>query len=150
MMTKKMWAVLALAVFSSVLAANRATAQETPTTTEKDAKKTDKAKKAEAPPTGQKTDEDKGPGKGKGRDGQAKETDKCDPPKLQKGTGDNAKKDGYMCVAVKTCVKTCNLWRSDKETNAAEFVAKEGEWKEATDGERRKYKYYCRCEDAKK
>jgi DNA invertase Pin-like site-specific DNA recombinase len=146
MMTKKIMATLVLAVFSSVAVANRAIAQE-PTRAEKDAKKADKGKTAEAPPTGQKSEEDKG----KGHEGERKETNKCNAAKLETREIDKKTKSGYICSAADTCTKACNLWRTGKSptANESEFVAKQDEWKEVSDGDRRNYRYSCKCEDAK-
>ena len=143
MLIRKTLTCLAVVLFSAAFPGRRAAAQETTTAT---TKKADKAKKTEDQPSAQKPEEPRR----KDHEGEKKGA-KCDPPKLQKGTGDNAKKDGYVCEASKDCDKACNLWRKHKDpsNNYDEFVAKQGEWAEATTEQRRNFKYYCQCEEAK-
>ena len=134
-------AVFLFGVFAASLAADETT---------KKGKESDKSKPAQDQPKS--TDsKDQAKAGDHAKDGETAKGDKCDAPKFQKGEGDNSKKDGYLCEASKNCDKACNLWRKHKEpsNNYDEFVAKQGEWKEATTDDRRNFRYYCKCEEAK-
>jgi hypothetical protein len=148
MATRKVSSVLAASILVFFSLTYRAMAQETTTTTTKttttkDSKKADKGKAAEGQAAG-KSDE----AKGKGHEGQAKAKDKCGAAEFEKR--DEGKKQGYICREADTCTKTCTLWRSRKDNSDAEWVANQGKWVEVTDQDRRNFKYYCVCEDAKK